>query len=971
MSVRKVRTPEGSRYYGLPIGSPITADVIARAKASGRTMGKMGVDAPGAKPSGAKPSAKTAPLAPKLQARVDAKTASSPKKKPSAAPLSPELQARVDAKRAEAKKSTLHKSPDSATVTPAETRLSKEGKSNASATTGSKFASAASKPSSSSSASQPGGSGGVPGGVGRDGGAVAGREDSGGDSAGVVLADGTKVKTLAKLKDTPRITALREQGKAAPDLFELDPSEVEVFRSQMLALKALGGHSAAVNVYDSADYAEMRMFLTADGTAGMALHGDEIVSGFVMPGSPNKGAARSMLSRMTDLGGKRLDAFDTVLPGLYAKEGFVPVARVPWNDEYAPVDWSYDTFSMFNGGRPDVVFMAYDPASVDQDYVPGAGAQVAEYDDGLAATKAFKPEAKKAPAVAKKATSKESENWSSQGAAATGGPAHPAKKDTRFDAEKPAAKASPLAPAQQAKVDAFREDVKKRREPATDHVDDQGHFITGSAERSDTSMGHTIGEPDEGDTEAMMFADSFASAHMTADGHLTPERVALHDKIINQFLQGLTRQERPTQFMNGGGPASGKGSMTKGKNKELTGYPPATTYDDKMGQPEPLEGGGLPQALLIDPDVMKMQLPEVQEILARQHSGKGTKEDMAWAGRAHAESSYLAARMHRAALERGYHVIYDGTGDSSARSVKKKVKAARDMGYRVEGNYLSLEPREGIQRAKQRAERTFREVPENVIRSTYQHLPGIFQELMDDPTIFDSLRLFDNNVGYGLPANLVGENTGSGWITHDEAALNSFLGSANRATIHGDLANSILERNQKVEPEITARLEAVADGTTVTLVNPKNRKMSRAALETRIQSIATAKKMSQADAAASITDALSYTLSVDPKEYQNFVQSTLDSYRSQGFTVQTTNAWTPGSSSVGINAVLTTPTGEHFEVQFHTPMTLEIQARNRKLQEQLWALDPLTQSSEIASLHQKMMANSATAVQPAEAESVA
>lgn len=916
MAVRRVRTPEGSQFYGLPINSPITADVIARAKASGRVMGKIGVDAPDAKPSGSK----SAPAA-----REASKVVSSPT-------LSPALQAKVDAKRAENK---LHKSPVGGTVTPAETRLSKEGKTDGTAKAG-------------SGSAQPGGSGGVPSGVGSARGGVAGRKDSGGDSAGVVLADGTTVKTLTKLKDTPRITALREQGKVAPDLFELDPSETEVFRAQMLALKALGGHSAAVNVYDSADYAEMRLFLTADGTAGMALHGDEIVSGFVMPGSPNKGAARSMLSRMVDLGGTRLDAFDTVLPGLYAQEGFVPVARVSWNDEYAPDDWSYDTFSMFNGGRPDVVFMAYDPASVGKPYVPGAGGKVEEYDQGLTASKAFKPSVALTPVQQFKVDAKRTENK------------NPPSPDSV--AKVSAAKVSALSPTTQAKVSAFREDVKKRREPSTSHVDERGHFITGSAERDDFSFGHTLGEPDEGDAKDMAFSQSFASAYMV-DGHLTPERVALHDKIITQFLQGLTRQERPTQFMNGGGPASGKGSMTKGKNKALTGYPPARVYDDKTGQPEPFDGQ--PEALLIDPDVMKMQLPEVQEILARQHSGQGTEADKAWAGRSHAESSYLAARLHRAALERGYHVIYDGTGDSSSRSVKKKVKAARDMGYRVEANYLSLEPREGIRRAKDRAERTSRVVPENVIRSTYQHLPGIFQEFMDEkPSIFDSLRLFDNNVGWGQPANLVGEDTGSGWVTHDEAALNSFLGSGSRASLQANLAHSILERHKKVEPEITARLEAVADGTIVTLVNPKNRKMSRAALESKIQAYAAAEKISLAEAADSITNALSYTLSITPAEYQNFVQSTLDSYRSQGFTVQTTNAWALGSSSVGINAVLTTPTGERFEVQFHTSMTLEIQTRNRKLQERVWAMDPLTQASEIAALHQQMMANASTAVQP-------
>lgn len=39
--MRKVRTAEGSRYYGLPIGAPITADAIARARARNKGAGSF------------------------------------------------------------------------------------------------------------------------------------------------------------------------------------------------------------------------------------------------------------------------------------------------------------------------------------------------------------------------------------------------------------------------------------------------------------------------------------------------------------------------------------------------------------------------------------------------------------------------------------------------------------------------------------------------------------------------------------------------------------------------------------------------------------------------------------------------------------------------------------------------------------------------------------------------------------------
>ena len=86
--------------------------------------------------------------------------------------------------------------------------------------------------------------------------------------------------------------------------------------------------------------------------------------------------------------GGGLDCFDTVLPAIYAKSGFVAVARLKWNDDYAPDDWNYTTYSAFNGGRPDVVFMAHDPAALGSRYQRRSGRDVDSYDDGIDAVRA-------------------------------------------------------------------------------------------------------------------------------------------------------------------------------------------------------------------------------------------------------------------------------------------------------------------------------------------------------------------------------------------------------------------------------------------------------------------------------------------------------------------------------------------------------------------------------------------------------
>ena len=120
----------------------------------------------------------------------------------------------------------------------------------------------------------------------------------------------------------------------------------------------------------------MRLFLAEDGKSGVAVKPDgDIVSVF----STGR-AGRAAMDLAVAVGGRKLDAFDTILPRYYAPHGFRAISRTRWNDDFAPDEWSKDTFAGFNNGEPDVVFMAYDPAKVDADYSHEDG-QVMEGDD--------------------------------------------------------------------------------------------------------------------------------------------------------------------------------------------------------------------------------------------------------------------------------------------------------------------------------------------------------------------------------------------------------------------------------------------------------------------------------------------------------------------------------------------------------------------------------------------------------------
>lgn len=126
------------------------------------------------------------------------------------------------------------------------------------------------------------------------------------------------------------------------------------------AKKALGAKGDSVYTYPVEDYTNMKLLLTEDGLSGIAVKPDgDIVS--VFSASSEKYRANTLILAAIQNGGKKLDCFDTFLPKLYADFGFKAVARNNWNDEFAPEGWNKEFYKNFKNGKPDVVYMVYDP----------------------------------------------------------------------------------------------------------------------------------------------------------------------------------------------------------------------------------------------------------------------------------------------------------------------------------------------------------------------------------------------------------------------------------------------------------------------------------------------------------------------------------------------------------------------------------------------------------------------------------
>jgi predicted ABC-type ATPase len=240
------------------------------------------------------------------------------------------------------------------------------------------------------------------------------------------------------------------------------------------------------------------------------------------------------------------------------------------------------------------------------------------------------------------------------------------------------------------------------------------------------------------------FQGGSAAPHLrqNQDGsyEFTPERQALHDKIVSDAVSGVPTSADPTYYVMGGGPAAGKSTMLK---------------DSKVSIPSK------DKAVQVNPDDVKEKLPEWDRM----------QGDTNRAAYTHEESSYIAKRIQAAAFETKRDVVADGTGDSSVSSMSNKIKKARDANYRVVGNYATVPTQVAIDRANARGARTGRYVPESVIRGTHAGVSDVLPKIVSQ---FDEVNLFDTTGDLVLLAS--GKN--GKFTVNNQDGYNAFLAKA-------------------------------------------------------------------------------------------------------------------------------------------------------------------------------------------------
>jgi len=198
-----------------------------------------------------------------------------------------------------------------------------------------------------------------------------------------VLLAGSQVSGYKRELETDARAALNSVDSYNGTVIELtkNKTNAKLFASKMEASKDASPYGAAVYVYPESEYQNMQMFMTEDGSAGIAIdNGDTIVS--LYSDGTNKNVTYALASLAVEEGGIYSDAFDTELPHIYQHVGFKVISRLKWDDAQAPADWDKRTFLPYNKGEPDVVFMVVDPKYFGP-YTKDTGYEVETYEEGM------------------------------------------------------------------------------------------------------------------------------------------------------------------------------------------------------------------------------------------------------------------------------------------------------------------------------------------------------------------------------------------------------------------------------------------------------------------------------------------------------------------------------------------------------------------------------------------------------------
>lgn len=268
-------------------------------------------------------------------------------------------------------------------------------------------------------------------------------------------------------------------------------------------------------------------------------------------------------------------------------------------------------------------------------------------------------------------------------------------------------------------------------------------------------------------------------------GEYTPERKKLHEKLISKFVDhvpSVPENKKPVAVVTMGGPASGKGTVLR----HVLG-----DHDDLVN---------------VNPDDVKEDIPEYKTMTGKENPRKTkdgsivTAKDAAFL--AHEESSDVSEQVMDRAIDSRKNLILDGTGKNAGK-YKGKIERLKKAGYHVRVIMPHVDIGEAHKRMKERANRSGRFVPEDIVDLAHHVIPGNFEDIQ---SVADEAVLFDNSKP---PPRPVWSRKGNEATTHDESYMSEFRSVAQKrheiARTKGWMKslNHSLSKAEEKEPDLT------------------------------------------------------------------------------------------------------------------------------------------------------------------------
>lgn len=203
--------------------------------------------------------------------------------------------------------------------------------------------------------------------------------------------------------------------------------------------------------------------------------------------------------------------------------------------------------------------------------------------------------------------------------------------------------------------------------------------------------------------------DTQAHYKAKGGGDYTPERKALHEKIVGAFSDHVLPVRPGGQklaILMAGGPAAGKSTILR------------HMMNDEMSK----------QFVMVNPDDVKEHIPEYQEAI------KGSARNAAIL--CHEESSDLAEEIRDRAIRDGKHLIIDGTMKNITKYAKL-IDRLKKEGYKIHMTMVDLDVDQAKHFARKRAERSGRWIPMDMLEKAYPAVRKSFTSLKDHADDFE------------------------------------------------------------------------------------------------------------------------------------------------------------------------------------------------------------------------------------------